>query len=53
MWGKTGSKLYGLKSGSDFADNHKRFAMFCHAAIQARPARSPALPSNKNHRLAF
>jgi len=29
VWGKTGSKLYGLKSGADFADNQKRFAVFC------------------------
>eukprot|EP00227_Mantoniella_beaufortii_P001658 CAMPEP_0197614434 /NCGR_PEP_ID=MMETSP1326-20131121/59514_1 /TAXON_ID=1155430 /ORGANISM="Genus nov. species nov., Strain RCC2288" /LENGTH=588 /DNA_ID=CAMNT_0043183307 /DNA_START=50 /DNA_END=1816 /DNA_ORIENTATION=+ len=35
VWGKTGSKLYGNKSGSDFADNQERFAVFCHAALQA------------------
>jgi len=29
VWGKTGSKLYGLKSGADFSDNQKRFAVFC------------------------
>ena len=38
VWGKTGSKLYGEKSGSDFADNQERFAMFCHAAIKAPTA---------------
>ena len=35
VWGKTGAKLYGEKSGYDFADNQDRFAMFCHAAIKA------------------
>jgi len=35
VWGKTGSKLYGEKSGHDFADNQERFAMFCHAALKA------------------
>lgn len=35
VWGKTGSKLYGPKSGADFLDNHKRFNLFCKAAIEA------------------
>jgi len=35
VWGKTGSKLYGLKSGADFVDNSKRFRIFCEAAIEA------------------
>ncbi len=35
VWGKTGSKLYGKKSGADFVDNPKRFMMFCKAAIEA------------------
>lgn len=35
VWGKTGSKLYGKKSGSDFADNQERFALFNNAAIEA------------------
>lgn len=35
VWGKTGSKLYGKKSGSDFNDNQKRFRLFCEAAIEA------------------
>jgi granule-bound starch synthase len=35
VWGKTGSKLYGPKSGADYVDNHKRFALFCKAAIEA------------------
>ena len=33
VWGKTGSKLYGLKSGADFNDNQKRFAVFCKVRI--------------------
>merc|ERR1739848_320303 len=32
VYGKTGSKLYGKKSGSDFVDNEKRFRIFCEAA---------------------
>lgn len=35
VWGKTGSKLYGSKSGSDYKDNQKRFRLFCEAAIEA------------------
>ena len=35
VWGKTGSKLYGAKSGADFGDNQTRFAIFCHAALAA------------------
>eukprot|EP00210_Caulerpa_lentillifera_P002450 g2348.t1 len=35
VWGKTGSKLYGEKSGSDYKDNQRRFRMFCEAAIEA------------------
>jgi len=35
VWGKTGSKLYGKKSGADFKDNQERFALFNHAAIEA------------------
>lgn len=33
--GMTGSKLYGHKSGADYVDNQKRFAMFCKAAIES------------------
>lgn len=33
--GLTGSKLYGSKSGADYVDNQKRFAMFCRAAIES------------------
>ena len=38
VWGKTGAKLYGKKSGSDYADNQKRFRLFCEAAIEATRA---------------
>jgi len=33
--GKTGSKLYGLKSGADYVDNLKRFRLFNLAALEA------------------
>ncbi len=35
VWGMTGSKLYGNKTGADFADNQKRFSLFSRAAIEA------------------
>lgn len=35
VWGLTGSKLYGQKSGADYMDNQRRFAMFCKAAIES------------------
>ncbi|GFR42632.1 hypothetical protein Agub_g3568 [Astrephomene gubernaculifera] len=35
VWGKTGSKLYGPRSGADFLDNNRRFSLFCKAAIEA------------------
>lgn len=35
VWGKTGSKLYGPNTGADYVDNHKRFALFCKAAIES------------------
>lgn len=35
VWGKTGSKLYGPSSGADYVDNHRRFALFNKAAIEA------------------
>lgn len=38
VWGKTGAMLYGPKSGADYVDNHKRFALFCKAAIEATRA---------------
>jgi len=49
VWGKTGSKLYGLKSGADFIDNSKRFRIFCEAAIEA--ARS--LPFSYGEKVTF
>lgn len=33
--GVTGAKLYGEKSGADFVDNQKRFALFCKACIES------------------
>lgn len=36
IWGKTGSKLYGKKSGSDFNDNQKRFAVLAGAAFECQ-----------------
>lgn len=38
VWGKTGSKLYGPASGADYVDNHKRFTLFCKAAIESTRA---------------
>jgi Starch synthase catalytic domain len=35
VWGKTGAKLYGEKSGADFKDNQKRFKLFSQAALEA------------------
>ena len=35
VWGKTGAKLYGQKSGSDFVDNQRRFLLFSKAALCA------------------
>lgn len=28
VWGQTGSKLYGAKSGADYVDNQRRFRIF-------------------------
>eukprot|EP00242_Pyramimonas_sp_CCMP2087_P003544 CAMPEP_0198231322 /NCGR_PEP_ID=MMETSP1445-20131203/115142_1 /TAXON_ID=36898 /ORGANISM="Pyramimonas sp., Strain CCMP2087" /LENGTH=618 /DNA_ID=CAMNT_0043911931 /DNA_START=53 /DNA_END=1909 /DNA_ORIENTATION=+ len=36
VFGKTGSKLYGEKSGADFEDNAKRFAVLNYAAFEAQ-----------------
>lgn len=38
VFGKTGSKLYGKKSGADYLDNETRFRIFCEAAIEAARA---------------
>jgi hypothetical protein len=35
VWGQTGAKLYGSKSGADYIDNQKRFKLFCEAAIES------------------
>jgi len=35
VFGKTGSKLYGPRSGADYVDNQERFRLFCEAAIEA------------------
>eukprot|EP01025_Chloroclados_australasicus_P048520 TRINITY_DN54_c8_g1_i3.p1 TRINITY_DN54_c8_g1~~TRINITY_DN54_c8_g1_i3.p1 ORF type:complete len:648 (+),score=104.64 TRINITY_DN54_c8_g1_i3:27-1970(+) len=35
VMGKTGSKLYGPRSGADYVDNEERFRLFCEAAIEA------------------
>jgi len=35
VWGKTGSKLYGTKSGADFQDNHSPTP--CSATLPLRP----------------
>jgi len=35
VWGKTGSKIYGAKTGADYKDNQERFSMFCQAALKA------------------
>ena len=32
VWGQTGSKLYGAKSGSDYVDNQRRFRIFNEAS---------------------
>ncbi|XP_004495514.1 granule-bound starch synthase 1, chloroplastic/amyloplastic-like [Cicer arietinum] len=35
VWGKTGSKLYGPKTGIDYKDNQLRFSLLCQAALEA------------------
>lgn len=35
VWGKTGSKIYGETTGTDYEDNQMRFSLFCQAAIEA------------------
>ncbi|KAL9304178.1 hypothetical protein ACSQ67_021441 [Phaseolus vulgaris] len=35
VWGKTGTKLYGLTTGDDYEDNQLRFSLFCQAALEA------------------
>lgn len=38
VWGKTGGKLYGQRSGADYSDNQNRFVLFNKAAIEALTA---------------
>nr|ABW83990.1 granule-bound starch synthase [Cyanophora paradoxa] len=40
VWGITGNKLYGAKTGVDYPDNPMRFALMCQAALEA-PLRIP------------
>jgi glycogen synthase len=49
VWGKTASKLYGKKAGADYADNQKRFRLFCEAAIEA----ARALPCSPGEECTF
>ncbi|OVA04705.1 Glycosyl transferase [Macleaya cordata] len=35
VWGKTGSKIYGPKAGSDYQDNELRFCLLSLAALEA------------------
>ncbi|KAL7221883.1 hypothetical protein ACSBR1_023763 [Camellia fascicularis] len=35
VWGKTGSKIYGPKTGVDYQDNQIRFSILCQAALEA------------------
>lgn len=49
VWGKTASKLYGKKAGADYADNQKRFRLFCEAAIEA----ARALPCGPGEECTF
>ncbi|RWR80834.1 granule-bound starch synthase 1, chloroplastic/amyloplastic isoform X1 [Cinnamomum micranthum f. kanehirae] len=35
VWGKTGGKIYGPKTGDDYQDNQLRFCLLCLAALEA------------------
>ncbi|CAI9759311.1 unnamed protein product [Fraxinus pennsylvanica] len=35
VWGKTGSKIYGPNTGTDYKDNQLRFSLLCQAALMA------------------
>ncbi|CAL9042377.1 unnamed protein product [Musa banksii] len=35
VWGKTGGKIYGPVTGTDYEDNQQRFSLFCQAALEA------------------
>ncbi|XP_024402880.1 granule-bound starch synthase 1, chloroplastic/amyloplastic [Physcomitrium patens] len=45
VWGKTGSKIYGPRSGEDYDDNQFRFMLLAKAAIEA--AKVLSLDSNE------
>lgn len=44
VWGKTGSKVYGARSGADYLDNPRRFSLFCKAAVAAIGSSLPFAP---------
>ncbi|KAK9275280.1 hypothetical protein L1049_022542 [Liquidambar formosana] len=46
VWGKTGSKIYGPRTGEDYKDNQLRFSLLCQAALEA--PRVLNLNSNKH-----
>lgn len=35
VWGKTGEKIYGPDTGTDYKDNQLRFSLLCQAALEA------------------
>lgn len=35
VWGKTGGKIYGPVTGTDYKDNQLRFSLLCQAALEA------------------
>ncbi|XP_062233680.1 granule-bound starch synthase 1, chloroplastic/amyloplastic-like [Phragmites australis] len=35
VWGKTGEKIYGPTTGTDYKDNQLRFSLLCQAALEA------------------
>ncbi|TVU12801.1 hypothetical protein EJB05_46461 [Eragrostis curvula] len=35
VWGKTGEKIYGPDTGTDYKDNQMRFSLLCQAALEA------------------
>ncbi|XP_073012426.1 granule-bound starch synthase 1, chloroplastic/amyloplastic-like [Typha latifolia] len=35
VWGKTGGKIYGPATGTDYQDNQLRFSILCQAALEA------------------
>lgn len=35
VWGKTGGKIYGPVTGTDYQDNQLRFSLLCQAALEA------------------